>query len=69
MNITNIIEQVIDTLPRSAANDLPMIRQALNDSIDCAVRSGEMNEQQGNNWSQERAVVRVQKALARKEVD
>jgi hypothetical protein len=43
-----------------------MIRQALNDSIDQAVRSGEMSEQQANNWSQDRAVRRVQIILENK---
>lgn len=40
MNITNIISDVAYGLPSSAVNDLPMIRQALNDSIDSAVRAG-----------------------------
>lgn len=49
-------------------NDLPMIRQALNDSVDQAVRAGEMNEQAANRWAQDRAVRAVQKALERRAV-
>ncbi len=66
MNITDIIQTVGESLPLSAANDLPMIRQALNDAVDQAVRSGEMNEQQANAWVQDRAVRRVQIILENK---
>lgn len=66
MNITDIILDVGEALHPESATDLPLIRMVLNDAIDRAVRAGEMNEQQANNWSQDRAVKRVQRILAAK---
>ena len=66
ITINQIILDVSEGLPKSAANDLPMIRQALNDSVDQAVRAGEMNEQRANAWAQDRAVRKVQIILAMK---
>ena len=63
MNITTIIETVAEGMRPEDRNDLPAIRQALNDTIDAAVKGGQMTERQANNWDQARAVKRVQKLL------
>lgn len=63
MNITQVIESVADSLPILARNDLPMIRQALNDTVDAAVKEGQMTERQANSWNQDYAVRRVQRFL------
>lgn len=66
MTISDLIVDVAEALPRECRNDFPAIRQALNDGVDHAVRAGEMTERQANNWSQDRAVKRVQKLLTEK---
>lgn len=66
--ISQITGETAEALPDSALRDLPMIRTALNDAVDAAVKSGEMTERQANNWSQSRAVNRVMRMLeARKQ--
>lgn len=62
-NISQITNEVAEALPESALRDLPMIRTALNDAVDDAVKGGEMTERQANNWSQPRAVNRVMRML------
>lgn len=64
--IGHIIESVAGALPAESVNDLPMIRQALNDGVDCAVRSQQMSEAAANRWDQDRAVKRVQGLLRSK---
>lgn len=63
MSITQIIEDVAAALPTDTRNDLPAIRQALNDSVDAAVKAGQMTERQANNWDQDRAVKNVQRQI------
>lgn len=65
MNITQIIESIGESLPIESVNDLPMIRQALYDAVDAAVKDGEMTEAQANDWNQDWAVNRV-RDIARK---
>lgn len=63
ITIRQVINEVAAALPRSAYNDLPAIRTALNDTIVAAVKAGRMTEAQANNWSQSRAVDKVRKEL------
>jgi hypothetical protein len=63
LNITQLTELVADSLPAHCRNDLPAIRQALNDAVDQAVRSGDMTERAANDWDQAYAVRRVQSLL------
>lgn len=64
ITIKQIIAEVSQTLrgmdAAEALADVCLIRTALNDAVDAAVKERRMTEAQANNWSQERAVKKVQ---------
>lgn len=64
MNLTDILHDLGETLPASAHNDLPMIRTAINDSIDAALKGGEMKRYP--DFDQARAVAKVRRLLTQR---
>lgn len=49
--------------PKQLLFDLPWIRQALNDAMDSAERSGELLRCVSDHWSQEYMVVAVRRGI------
>ena len=58
-----IVGEVIDSLPSHCSDDLPAIRQAINDTMDMRERNGQLSRSRSDTWSQSRMVKKVQQGL------